>query len=67
MHLVDCTISLPPTLGAMLLTLGQLAEFCVLINGKQGLVTLIYGERKKRRMPGAVPGGGGEGAKPVAL
>ena len=48
MHLVDCTIPLPPTLGAMLLTMDELAEFVFFLIGN-GFGQLIYGDRKKRR------------------
>ena len=41
-----------PTLQAMLVTLGQLTEFWVSLNCNRGSVTLMYGDRRKKRMRG---------------
>ena len=48
----------------MLATLGQLTEFRVAFNGSRGTVTLIFGDRRRKRtrrkkpcVPGAVKGG----------
>ena len=66
MQLVSCKVSLPPpsALWAMFATLGELTEFRVAFSGIRGLVTLIYGDKKKRRTrwkklctTGAVKGG----------
>ena len=66
MRLEPCTVSLSPThiLEAMLATFGQLTEFRVTFNGSRGMVTLIYGDRRRKRTrgnkpcaPGAVKGG----------
>ena len=61
MRLEPCTVSLK---GAMLATLGQLTEFRVAFNGSRGSVTLMFGDRRRKRTrgkkpcaPGAVKGG----------
>ena len=48
MQLVSCNVPLPPALGAMWATLGELSEFRVAFNGIWDSVTLIYGDKKKR-------------------
>ena len=77
MRLETCTVSLPPppTLGAMLATFGQLTEFRVTFGGSWGTVTLIYGDKRRKRTkgdkpcaPGAVKGGPKPAAKlPAAV
>ena len=70
MKLEPCIVSLspppppPPTLGAMLATLGLLTEFRAIFNGNQGSVTLMFGDKRRKRTrgtkpcaPGAVKGG----------
>ena len=75
MRLETCTVSLPPTLGVMLATCGQLSEFRVAFGGSRGTVTLIYGDKRRKRTrgnkpcaPGAVKGGPKPAAKlPAAV
>ena len=55
MKLETCTVSLPPTLGAMLATFGQLTEFRVAFGGSRGTVTLIYGDKRRKRTRGKKP------------
>ena len=55
MRLETCTVSLPPTLGAMLATFGQLTEFRVAFGGSRGTVTLIYGDKRRKRTRGKKP------------
>ena len=53
----------------MLATLGELTEFRVAFSGIRGSVTLIYGDRKKRRTrrgKPCVPGAVKEGTKLAA-
>ena len=75
MQLVSCNVSLsppPPALGVMFATLGEFTEFRVAFNRIRGSVTLIYGEKRKRRTrrktPRAVKGGPKSAAQlPVAV
>ena len=60
MKLETCSVSLPPpppppTLGAMLATFGQLTEFRVAFGGSRGTVTLIYGDKRRKRTRGKKP------------
>ena len=55
MRLETCTVSLHPTLGAMLATFGQLTEFRVAFGGSRGTVTLIYGDKRRKRTRGKKP------------
>ena len=55
MRLETCTVSLSPTLGAMLATFGQLTEFRVAFGGSWGTVTLIYGDKRRKRTRGKKP------------
>ena len=55
MRLETCTVSLPPTLGAMLATFGQLTEFRVAFGGSRGTVTLMYGDKRRKRTRGKKP------------
>ena len=75
MRLETCTVSPPPPPPpppkAMLATFSQLTEFRVTFGGSRGSVTLIYGDKRRKRTrgnkpcaPGAVKGGGGP--KPAA-
>ena len=60
MKLETCTVSLPPpppppTLGAMLATFGKLTECRVAFGGSRGTVTLIYGDKRRKRTRGKKP------------
>ena len=72
--LETCTVSLPPTLGAMLATFGQLTKFRVAFGGSRGTVTLIYGDKRRKRTrwkkpsaPGAAKGEPKPAAKQPAV
>ena len=69
MRLETCTVSLPPHLGAMLATFGQLTEFRVAFGGSRGTVTLIYGDKRRKRTRGkkpSAPGAANGEPKPAA-
>ena len=66
MRLETCTVFLPPTLGAMLATFGQLTEFRVAFGGSRGTVTLIYGDKRTRGKKPSAPGAAKGEPKPAA-
>ena len=66
MRLETCTVSLPPTLGVMLATFGQLTEFRVAFGGSRGTVTLIYGDKRTRGKKPSAPGAAKGEPKPAA-
>ncbi len=65
--LSSCSVVLPPTLGAMINSFGQLAEFRIHSNGSNAVVTLVYGVTtdKKRRTRSSRRKLSGAAAKPA--
>ena len=61
------TLFLKTVQGKMhLVTIGELPEFRVASNGNRGSVTLIYGDKRKKRTNKCAPGAvWGVGAKPL--